>query len=96
MMLTPASSPIGKVVGEFEVETVLSMEPRKLWAATENGSGISRAYFNRYFDGRPVGYALKVRNPKRYLQPLDLASDFGFSHPPQSFRYVSEIPSYAG
>lgn len=91
-----ASSPIGKVVGEFEVETVLNMEPRKLWAATSRGAGISRAYFDSYFDGRSAGYALKIRNPKRYIHPLDLDSDFGIAHPPQSFRYVAELPPTAG
>lgn len=83
-----ASSPTSKVVGEFTVDEVLSLELDALWKSTRNGGAIDREYFYRYFEGRSAGYALKVKCPRRYRSPLCLRRDFGIECPPQSFRYL--------
>lgn len=83
-----ASSPTRKVVGEFTIDRVLSLRLDALWESTQNGGAIGREYFDRYFDGRSAGYALKVKRVRRYRSPLCLRRDFGISHPPQSFRYL--------
>lgn len=83
-----ASSPVQRVVGEFEVDTVLSMAPDDLWHATWKGAGITRGYFDDYFGGREVGHALGVRLVKRYVRPRRLLQDYGVSFPPQSFMYL--------
>jgi predicted transcriptional regulator len=84
-----ASSPVSRVIGEFFIDGILEMRPEQLWAATSNGSGIDRSYFDEYFRGRTKGFAIKVRGAWRYAQPLDLRENFGLSRPPQSFCYLT-------
>lgn len=85
-----ASSPVCKVLGEFEISEVLEMTVNDLWANTSNWAGIEKSYFKDYFRGKQRGFALRVSKPKKFLEPLSLQDDFGISHPPQSFRYVSK------
>ena len=80
--------PVGKVVGEFEVADILREPPTKLWRRTRSASGISRAFFNEYFDGRAEAVAFAVANPRRYEQPLALKEVSGSTTPPQSFQYL--------
>ncbi len=83
-----ATMPVGKVVGEFEIDGVVDLEPASLWAETEAGAGITREFFDEYFRGRERGFAIRVKNPKRYDQPRDLKEHTGLSTAPQSFCYV--------
>ena len=83
-----ASRPICMVIGEFEVEKILSSNPRSLWKTTKQASGISKKYFDEYFDGRKVAHAMKISSPRRYNEPLSLLEMFSISRPPQSFMYV--------
>jgi predicted transcriptional regulator len=83
-----ASSPTCKVVGEFTLDEVLSLEPDALWGATCGKGAIDREYFDQYFQGRQTGHALKVKRARRYRAPLCLRADFGIEHPPQSFCYL--------
>nr|VFJ44606.1 MAG: Predicted transcriptional regulator, contains an HTH and PUA-like domains [Candidatus Kentron sp. FW]VFJ54211.1 MAG: Predicted transcriptional regulator, contains an HTH and PUA-like domains [Candidatus Kentron sp. FW] len=84
-----ASAPISKVIGEFQVEEVIEQHPKVLWQKTSHGAGITEEYFNEYFAGREIGYALKVTDVARFEESQDLEPMFGIRHPPQSFRYVS-------
>lgn len=83
-----ATLPVGKVVGEFEIESVLHDSPRSLWGRTKSFAGISRAYFDAYFRARSTAYAIQVKNPQRYSAPRDLA-EISQSPPPQSFMYLN-------
>src|SRR5712671_1087540 len=56
-----ASSPMRKVVGEFTISEVLFLGIDALWKSTRHGGAIDRDYFERYFEGRSQGYALKVK-----------------------------------
>jgi predicted transcriptional regulator len=87
-VLLYASSPTRKVVGEFTIETVLTLGLDALWGATHMGGAIDRGYFDQYFQGLTTGHALKVKSVRRYRSPLCLNKTFGIQYPPQSFRYV--------
>lgn len=82
-----ASSPVQQVIGEFEIEDILSDDPECLWEKTKEFSGITEEFFFDYFDLRDKGFAIKVKKPKRYKKPLNLRSSFNTA-PPQSFRYL--------
>jgi predicted transcriptional regulator len=82
-----ASSPVSKVVGEFEIDEVLHEEIETLWEATKSYSGITRDFFFAYFSSRESGYAIKIKSFELYEDPMDLQSVYG-SNPPQSFAYV--------
>ena len=67
-----ATKPFGKVVGEFEIGGIIVNNPKELWKQTKDYSGISKTYFNEYFKGKDQGFAIKIKNFKKYDQPLDL------------------------
>ncbi len=83
-----ASKPIGLVIGEFEIDKIITADPESLWKTTKKASGISKEYFDKYFEGREVAYALKVRTVRSYRAPVSLIDMFNINRPPQSFMYV--------
>lgn len=82
-----ASSPICKVIGEFEVEHLISDKPERLWSKTKKHSGISKDFFYAYFSDKDKGHAIKIGITKKYKKPLSLKEDFGVL-PPQSYLYL--------
>ncbi len=40
-----ASSPIQQVIGEFEIDEILSFDPKRIWQMTKKHSGISEDFF---------------------------------------------------
>jgi predicted transcriptional regulator len=83
-----ASKPIGLVIGEFEIEEVIAEEPNSLWNTTKSASGISKKYFDDYFEGKQIAYAIKVSGAQEYAEPVTLMELFNINRPPQSFMYV--------
>jgi predicted transcriptional regulator len=82
-----ASSPVKKVIGEFEIETILSEEVSALWKKTQKYSGITEDYFFTYFSEKEIGHAIKVKSFIEYEKPLCIKKDFQAT-PPQSFIYI--------
>ena len=82
-----ASAPVSKVIGEFEIETVIKKGLNELWNQTKDYSGISKSYYDVYFTGKEEGNAIKVKNPTLYKKALNLKEEFGMV-PPQSFAYL--------
>lgn len=83
-----ATKPVGLIVGEFSVEEVLVEDPATLWKETHEASGVSKVFFDQYFEGRSRGYALKVSSPQLYDEPIDPFELFAPFIPPQSFKYI--------
>ena len=84
-----ATMPIGMVIGEFEVGRVLREKPADLWRRTKSASGITREFFDSYFEGRNQAMAITVKKPKRYATPKSLEAVSGSRTPPQSFQYLA-------
>lgn len=82
-----ASSPVQRVIGEFEIAEILSFDPSEVWRQTKKHSGISEDFFYEYFADREIAHAIKIKNPKKYKQPLLLLDNFNVS-PPQSYLYL--------
>lgn len=82
-----SSSPEQKVIGEFEIETILGDTPDKIWKQTRLHAGISREFYDEYFRGRDKAYAIKISTARKYRKPRTLA-DYGLRSAPQSFAYV--------
>lgn len=82
-----ASSPVKKVIGEFDIEEVLKDDIKQLWQRTKHKAGIDEAFFYKYFEGKKDGFAIKIKNAVRYPVSLCLKRDFNVS-PPQSFLYL--------
>ncbi len=83
-----ASKPIGLVIGEFEIEEVITENPDSLWNITKSASGISKQYFDEYFEGKQIAHAIKVSSVQEYAIPVTLMELFNIARPPQSFMYV--------
>lgn len=83
-----ASSPVKQVIGEFEIDKIINKDLETLWDITKTYSGISEEYFYRYFSHKENGYAIKIKNAKKYTQPKSLKGDFNLV-PPQSFAYYN-------
>lgn len=82
-----ASSPVKRVIGEFEIESIINEKLQCLWDMTKEYSGISENFFFQYFKSKETGYAIKIKDTKRYKQSLCIKEDFQ-AIPPQSFIYL--------
>lgn len=83
-----ASAPISKVIGEFDIETVLQSELEDLWKETKDFSGITKDFYDSYFTGKDKGYAIKVKKAKMYPKYFNIQEKYGV-RAPQSFVYVA-------
>ncbi len=83
-----ASSPICKVVGEFEIGDIIKDTPVKVWEKTKLHSGISDSFYFRYFENREIAYAIEITNIIEYPEPLSLSDINEKIKPPQSFCYI--------
>jgi predicted transcriptional regulator len=82
-----ASSPVQKIIGEFEIEKILNDDLDPLWRRTKKYSGISEDYFYDYFENKDSGFAIKIKNTQKYKDPMCIRKDFNL-FPPQSFLYL--------
>lgn len=82
-----ASSPIQKVIGEFEIDCITSLETEDLWNKTKRHSGIDKEFYDNYFNGKETAHAIKVKKTKRYRKQLGL-DYFNINYAPQSFAYI--------
>jgi predicted transcriptional regulator len=83
-----ASSPVQKVIGEFEIEEILNEDLNILWEKTKDFAGIPEQFFFQYFSKKDKGFAIRIKKTKKYKIPLSIQKDFKLS-PPQSFAYVA-------
>lgn len=82
-----STSPIGKVIGEAEVEDVLINDPKHIWEETKEFSGINKKFYIEYFKNKDVAIAYKLKNIVEYTEPQNI-EDFGLKTAPQSFVYL--------
>ena len=81
------TTPVKRVVAEAEIVEVLSMNPEDLWNETKTQAGISKEFFDNYFQNRKVAYAYRLGKVKVYKESKAL-EEFGLRCAPQSFAYV--------
>jgi predicted transcriptional regulator len=85
-----ASSPVQKVIGEFEIGEIINKDLGALWSLTKEYSGITEKFFYSYFSNKENGFAIQIKNKKKYKHPKCLKEDFKLN-PPQSFAYIKEV-----
>jgi predicted transcriptional regulator len=85
-VLVYASSPVQKVIGEFEIGEIFNFDLKTLWDKTKEHSGITEDYFYEYFENREQGFAIQIKNQVRFTIPKCLREDYNLT-PPQSFAY---------
>lgn len=83
-----ASSPVSRIVGEFELGDVIEDTPEQLWGITASRSGITKHYFDEYFQHHNIGFALEIKSFKCYKEPINPYLFITGFHAPQSFCYT--------
>ena len=84
-----ASAPIKRVVGEFEIDDILSDDVDIVWDRTKKYSGITKAFYKSYFQNKKTANAIQIGRIKKYEKAKSL-SDYNIQQAPQSFCYVTE------
>lgn len=82
-----ASAPIKRVVGEFEIDDILSDDVDVVWDRTKKYSGITKAFYNSYFQNRKTANAIQIGHITKYEETRPL-SDYNIIQAPQSFCYI--------
>lgn len=82
-----ATLPIGKIVGEFKIAEVISDAPNEIWEKTKESSGITSNFFYEYFKNRNRAFAIEIRAPILYREPINPRELFEKFTAPQSFMY---------
>ncbi|WP_321375550.1 ASCH domain-containing protein [uncultured Draconibacterium sp.] len=85
------SSPVKKVIGEFEIDSVLKEQPENLWNLTKDHAGIKKDFFDEYFENRESAYAIKIKKTVKYDKPKTLFDDFNIGFAPQSYVYLDKV-----
>ncbi len=82
-----ATMPVGLIIGEFDIKNIIEDEPVNLWKKTAHHAGISKSFFDSYFEQRKKAFAIEIGNIRIYEAPIKLSS-MGISAP-QSYRYLN-------
>lgn len=85
-VLVYSSSPVQKVIGEFQIGEIIKHDLETLWDLTKDYSGISKEYFYEYFADREHGFAIQIKKKRKFKVPKCLREDYNLT-PPQSFAY---------
>lgn len=84
-----ASSPISRIIGEFEVDGIIHEEVTTLWKKTKEFAAVDKSFFDEYFSNKEKGYAIKIKNTKRYNKTYNIKEKYGITAP-QSFSYIDK------
>ena len=83
-----STSPVKKVVGQFQIGGIVSGSPQEVWNACKDAAGIDELEFHRYFSGSNIAYAISIEELE-FFEPIDPAEIIDGFHAPQSFCYVN-------
>ena len=89
-VLIYSSYPVKLVVAEFSISGFMKGTPEYLWNKTALIGGISKVTFDKYFEGKDVAYAYRIKNLKVYEKPKSL-SEYGLDKGPQDYCYVYDL-----
>ena len=87
IILLYATAPVGRVLAEFDVRSIISDSVQSLWNRTKSFAGIGEDFFFRYFQGREYGHAIEIGEVRPFKAPFCPIRTLGI-RPPQSFVYL--------
>jgi len=86
-----ASSPVKKLLGMFEVDTVIEDDPETLWSKVHHFAGVSRSTYKEYYSEKKKAFGIVIKRAyplERTIELDELRTIFPGFHPPQSYRYL--------
>jgi len=87
-----STSPSKCIVGRAVIKRVERHPINQLWKKFGSETGITRKYFIEYFNGKDVGYGIKLEKVRKLRKPItlnELRRTINFT-PPQSYMYASD------
>lgn len=84
-----STAPVQRIVGMFEIDTIDKLSPARAWKKYGCVGGIEQTPFERYYSGAANAYVIRVRNPRRFDDPVTLADLDPTMRPPQSYMYLT-------
>ncbi len=88
LVIVYSTLPVGRIIGQFNVATVLSGKPDKVWRITKQNAGIEKIEYERYFANSTTAYAIQIEKAVRYARPRRIDDVIPSGKAPQSFCYV--------
>ena len=85
-----SSSPVCKIIGYFIIDEIVQGSPSTVWRKTSKDSGITREYFDDYFEGHDTAFAIKIKSVKQFKTPINPKNIINNFRPPQNFMYYDE------
>ncbi|WP_439479287.1 ASCH domain-containing protein [Chryseobacterium aquaticum] len=86
-VLIYASAPISKIIGEFQIEKIIHLDLDELWNVVKEKAEVDKDFFDEYFESKEKGYAIGIKNVKKYINNIDICEEYGIKAP-QSFAYI--------
>jgi len=87
VVLLYVTTPVQRVVAEFDILGIISEPLDALWKRTRKYAGINKGFFYDYFSGLEKGHAIEIGEIRLYNEPFCPAKELGVK-PPQSFAYI--------
>lgn len=84
-----ASSPVKRIVGEFQIKEIISGDIDKIWELTKAHAGITKDFFESYYTDKKVATVIHIGKITKYEEDKFL-SDFNLKQAPQSFCYLND------
>lgn len=86
------TSPVCAITGYALVKGALEDTPPAVWRLTREGSGISKADYEKYFSGKKRAVAICIDDSVAFVSRIGL-KEVNVSTPPQSIQYLSDEAS---
>ena len=83
-----ATMPVGKVIGEFSILSILEDTPLNIWELTKKKAGIDKIFFDEYYKTKTKAVAIQIGRITQYDTPLELYELGENLIPPQSYKYL--------
>lgn len=83
-----SSSPVKKIIGEFDVDSIVTGSKDAIWDMFSLKGGITKDEFYSYFTGE-TARVICIKNTNLYETPVDLPKNI--SRPPQNFLYIDNL-----
>ena len=82
-----STMPVGRIIGEFYIKQIHQDSPESIWRKTKRYSGVDESFFNKYYDGRDLAFAIEVDSLVLYEKDIDPKEKIANFTAPQSFMY---------
>ena len=84
------TKPICRIVGYFTIDNVIEDSPNNVWQISHWDSGISKEYFDAYFNGCDTAHAIVIGQVVKLDSPIDPKKVIKNFHAPQNYMYVDK------